>query len=576
MSGRPLWTAKLPYLALLASSGMAGCSSGSRIGDQVDASDARAPPHTVAVLGESRATKLYPVALYDAGPNTKTDGHESSGVAVGERESDGGDAGTAPDTPAPEPSCVPEAGPDDPDEDFVDSNCDGIDGDLTAAIFVAPSGSDEATGDITAPVQTIAHAIDLAAKAGKSVYVCDAEYDEAITLSHPVSLYAGYACDRAWARERDRATLAPAKGVPFSALLVGAPITVTRFNLRAPDGKDASESSIAATVFASKQVRFARMTFSAGTAANGAAGAAVPDPKWRPPAPGRDAKPLKNASNCQTSSARDYFSGGSDCDQIASGAFGEPTQCPDGTLIVGGYGGDGSNYYRKIDAGSGGDGTPSGGATDGWNGPPGAASQHGFGSILGTAYAPTNDGDDGANGHAGRSGHGGAGATGYFNTTSIPLSYVPGAGGGQGGYGGCGGQGGKHGSGGGASIALLAVDSSISIDSSELLTGRGGDGGDGSDGMPGQPGGPPGKGATAFASISQDGEAAAPGGSGGSGGPGGGGPSIGIVFIGEAPVRSATVSIDVQSAGLGGRAAGGMATDGLKQETFSPAAKAAP
>ena len=43
--------------------------------------------------------------------------------------------------------CVPTAGIDSPDPDFVDSNCDGIDGDIASSLFVATDGSDEEETD---------------------------------------------------------------------------------------------------------------------------------------------------------------------------------------------------------------------------------------------------------------------------------------------------------------------------------------------------------------------------------------------------------------------------------------------
>jgi len=51
---------------------------------------------------------------------------------------------------------------DKPDTSFVDSNCDGIDGDASKAISVAVSGSNAASGTQANPVQTIAKGIELA------------------------------------------------------------------------------------------------------------------------------------------------------------------------------------------------------------------------------------------------------------------------------------------------------------------------------------------------------------------------------------------------------------------------------
>src|SRR6188768_1986555 len=69
-------------------------------------------------------------------------GADSGGASAG----DGGESGasTASDTPG----CVPTGTSDAPDDDFLDSNCDGIDGDASHAIFVSPGGSDSADGSL--------------------------------------------------------------------------------------------------------------------------------------------------------------------------------------------------------------------------------------------------------------------------------------------------------------------------------------------------------------------------------------------------------------------------------------------
>jgi hypothetical protein len=54
-----------------------------------------------------------------------------------------------------------------PDPDLVDSNCDGIDGDLSASVFLAPGGDDGAAGTLEEPVRTIERALALAAEQGK-------------------------------------------------------------------------------------------------------------------------------------------------------------------------------------------------------------------------------------------------------------------------------------------------------------------------------------------------------------------------------------------------------------------------
>jgi hypothetical protein len=59
-----------------------------------------------------------------------------------------------------------------PDLTFEDTNCDGIDGDRTAALFVAKNGDDANPGTVAAPMATIAGAVERAAAGTrKQIYV---------------------------------------------------------------------------------------------------------------------------------------------------------------------------------------------------------------------------------------------------------------------------------------------------------------------------------------------------------------------------------------------------------------------
>ena len=119
-------------------------------------------------------------------------------------ETDDGGSWAKPDAA----SCTP-SGADVPDDDFADQNCDGIDGDLEKAIFVAPSGSDAAQGTRESPVKTLNKATALAAASGKDVYACNGSYAEALVVSSAVRLYGGYDCKNGWARNKELAVIAP-------------------------------------------------------------------------------------------------------------------------------------------------------------------------------------------------------------------------------------------------------------------------------------------------------------------------------------------------------------------------------
>ncbi len=93
---------------------------------------------------------------------------------------------------------------DNPDDSFVDRNCDGIDGDVTKAIFVAipaDGGNDGNAGTMTAPMATINAAIAKAGSVGKTqVYISEGTYNGRVTLADGISLYGGYSKANGWAR----------------------------------------------------------------------------------------------------------------------------------------------------------------------------------------------------------------------------------------------------------------------------------------------------------------------------------------------------------------------------------------
>ncbi len=96
-------------------------------------------------------------------------------------------AASAPARPAA-PRCTP-TGVDRPDLRFVDSNCDGIDGDARTAVFVAPNGKNGAPGTPAQPLRTISAAPVVAnASAAKkdelSVYGVRPVRSTAIILDH--------------------------------------------------------------------------------------------------------------------------------------------------------------------------------------------------------------------------------------------------------------------------------------------------------------------------------------------------------------------------------------------------------
>ncbi|MHB8872159.1 MAG: MopE-related protein, partial [Myxococcaceae bacterium] len=79
-----------------------------------------------------------------------------------------------------------------PDDAILDSNCDGIDGQITKAYFVdCGGGSDSAAGTMGAPFATLAHALSVAGP-GKDQILVTGTCTESVTLKDGVGLYGGY------------------------------------------------------------------------------------------------------------------------------------------------------------------------------------------------------------------------------------------------------------------------------------------------------------------------------------------------------------------------------------------------
>ncbi|MCA9517397.1 MAG: hypothetical protein KC635_20795, partial [Myxococcales bacterium] len=97
--------------------------------------------------------------------------------------------------------------PDEPDDDFVDSNCDGVDGVAAELVFVAPDGVDGAEcGTMAAPCKSIDLALDLAAAQEKDVALATGDFAQPVTLHDGVSIYGGYDQADGWARGEDPVT----------------------------------------------------------------------------------------------------------------------------------------------------------------------------------------------------------------------------------------------------------------------------------------------------------------------------------------------------------------------------------
>jgi len=469
-----------------------------------------------------------------------------------------GDGAVANDCQPLDPAVHPSA-PDEPDLAFEDTNCDGIDGTESNAVFVAVSGSDAATGTKGNPKRTITNAIATAVP-DKDVYIAGGTYTESVQAQDGVSLYGGY-LPFTGQRSMDEDTII--QGARQALLANGADgVILQLLTLRGlPDGTR--------NAYGVRAINNSKLALRAVEVISQAATAA--------PAGSSPAQPAEPANADGTPGAPGTCAGGNG----AKGEGGTPFGPPDGG--DGGAGGQGSSdagdpgVAGQNNPGSGG----TAGAANGGNGGPGGLAAVGSSGGTGShgTFTLANAGADWANGAAATSGGGGGfgtggggGGGGGGDTADVgPVNVtVRGGGGGGGGGGGVGGGGGGLGTNGAGSFAAYLEDSALVAADSSLTAGNGGAGGDGGNGAPGGPGGSGGAGgdgdntpAGPFDCGTNEGgdggigRPGGPGGSGGDGGGGSGGPSAGVFRTGPAAAyasRNSTETAD--AAGLGGRLGG--------------------
>ncbi len=484
--------------------------------------------------------------------------------------------------PADGCECQPTEGPD-LAGDGVDSNCDGIDGDVAEGIFVAKNGSDDAPGTLEAPMLTIGAAIARAFDEGKrDVYVATGVYSESVVLAPGVGVFGGYA-----------SSFLNRHIVLFETAILGddptpeAPGAVNAVDLGGPsqaeptllDGFTVFGASAANLPGANSYgvyvrnggpelvIRHNRIFAGAGGAGSpgeagdsGAAGVAGE--------PGQDAYDVgKVSGGVRTCGAGDENPGG----------LGGALSCG-GADVSGGAGGLGRCPAYSVSpvaaqAGADGQGSDAGtGGSAGWdlryntasscascNAPPSGNSFHGkpgtsglsgadgqagagcasaAGSVAAGHWVPGGGTGGAAGTHGSGGGGGGAGGGVEVQGTSCTQTsgsqdlggHDVGGSGGGGGSGGCGATGGGGGGGGGGSFAVFVVfdapPSAVPVLHDNTL--RAGAGGAGGGGGPAGSGGPGGAGADGGLSASGDPKAACAqpgtnGGAGGQGGHGGGG-----------------------------------------------------
>lgn len=442
------------------------------------------------------------------------------------------------------------------------------------ALFVAPTGTDAASGTRKAPVKTIRRALALAAaNPGKAVVACasTSAYTEGVAVTSSVHLYGGFTCpdsDTPWVyQDKVRTRVAPTtQGPALEVRSVTEKVVLEDFEFQAADAVAPGSSSIAALIVDSPEVTLRRTKLAAGDAANGADGVAGTK--------GSDGKDVGAGQK-----GKDAACDGPDDSQKGGGWAPSAALCSSlggggGLALMSSYGGAGdpgaplTNVTpadgMPLDNG-GARAAPTSNAEDASDGNPGAPGDAGAtgatasdnGSFTDTGYVSGSSASKGTDGFPGQGGGGGGASNAKDLTTCI------GASGGGGGMGGCGGKGGTGGGAGGASVALLAWNSGVTLDYCTLISGNGGNGGVGGNGGLGGLGKPGAAGGAGYTNNSDitigKGGDGGPGGDGGNGGPGAGGnggPSFALVFKGLEPV-AATSTLTATKGGLPG--AGGKA-----------------
>lgn len=409
-----------------------------------------------------------------------------------------------------------------PDAAFADSNGDGIDGDVTAAYFVSPAGSDSNPGTRAAPFRTIRRGIEASVThpCRYQVLVAAGTYAETVLLASGVSLWGGYD-PVTWARSpANTTTIASPTAVGLVVTEYASEGYVEGFTITSSAAQAPGESSRAVllrNVTAPLYVRYDRLV--GGNGATGLVGT------------------VGGYEGVCGGGGGVVGAGAPGCGGAAGGAFGSP---------FGGWGGTGANATVQ--------------------GSPGVVpANQSIGAFVGTNWSAL------AGGKGGRGGNGGGGGAGAPNVCFCSGGTV----GGSGGWGGAGGGGGIGGGGGGGSFAVVAVAASSAIVTDNVLVtsagGAGGPGGAGGSGLPGQSGlegqiccGSFGAGAGGFGGRGGDG---APGGPGTGGG---GGMSVGMLILGSSGIVTGANAYTIGapgSAGAGGP--GGPSGDpGLQANVF--------
>lgn len=540
-------------LGLLAAIG-AGCAPGEST--QCAANGGPCPPDAASADAGVLDAGALDAGAFDAGVL------DAGVFDAGSRDAGPKDAGPADSgAPSADAGCVPGA-LDLPDDLGLDTNCDGIDGDVAQAVFVDVRGDDLLNdGSRALPFATVARAL----LTGKPQVLVSGTVEGDFTL-RAGGVYGGYDSQNAWARTEAFSRISGSARIEADG---GAAVldALIISGLPSPRPGGAAVSLTVVTASSAVVVRHCRLEPAAATSGVAGESGGYGDHGGSPtdgqgPGVGQFDSGIPGPPGGEGASSPcgvPGFAGGAGGDQAS------PNGKPGLPLDGGAKGGLGAVCLTAPCHGADGEEGPNG--VDGLPGAPGLPGSN-IGRLAGGAWAPI-DGTAGEEGHAGTPGGGGSGGGAVL--VFFPIYYWGGSSGGGGVSGGCGGPPGLGGGSGGASIAALVLSGAPRFEDVSFAPSSGGLGAPGGLGggavLPTTPGhGGPGttNGPGITSGRGGGGGFAGQGGAGGPGGPGAGGPAIGLFC---APGSAPTLVRASFTPGYGGPGAA-PAPDGLVADTY--------
>jgi hypothetical protein len=482
------------------------------------------------------------------------------------------------------------SGEDRPDDDFEDSNCDGIDGDVSQAVFVAPAqwgGDDFNPGSMQLPKLTIQGGIDAAAADDTKtmVLVSAGTYAGPLVIAGGVSVHGGYHKPVGWARSKEYEVRVEVDAAQPNGDVVGiladdipesTPTYLDSLRVVTADNPNPGRSNIGLKAMSASGLRVRNLHVELGSPGDGVSGTAG----------GVDGARGKNGNNGVSGREEDDER---DCTWTSTvphgGAGGSGVSCASGGAShAGGAGGRGEDRPTfSSENGANGQG-PGGGSYGGGKTSPGSWGNDGARGASGSqgadgagaesfgrfssdgTYQPAAGNQPTASGHGapGSGGGGGGGGGNGQDQKGIILlydCYEQGGGGGGGGSGGCGGQAGAPGTGGGAAFGMHFVACNPTVETSTVECSPGGAGGAGQAGGASSAGGSGGNGGGAGGDNPRGGSGGrggvgGGGGRGGHGGGGGGGPSYCLYYFAPDSVPDTGLVTDLSCSGTEGGAGG--------------------